>query len=100
MGAAFALHIAHDQDDPEHRGRTIERQEPDQPTDSHDHVDTSGAPQGVSHSGRGGVQPARPSTRGFWTCCVCHQTNNPALVRDQCICNKHIKCHKCYVYPK
>ena len=45
--------------------------------------------------------PQRPTTQGFWTCCQCHQTNNPRLHVISCVlpCG-HRKCLNCYVHTK
>lgn len=75
------------------------------PSQRYSHV-THGASDyilpGYSHGcgGPGLVSYARPSTRGWWKCGGCEQTNNPDLAPEKCVFCGHTKCTCCYVYPQ
>ena len=40
-----------------------------------------------------------PSCSGWWVCCECKQTNNPALISGWCVCQRHYWDSCCYVHP-
>lgn len=39
----------------------------------------------------------RPSMRGWWVCCCCKQSWNPALASDRCPYDGHKRCPACVV---
>lgn len=56
-------------------------------------------PQKRPSLSRPGRPPSAPTFRGFWVCCLCRQTNNPAVAPLRCPVCAHFKCKGgCYEY--
>ena len=48
-------------------------------------------------SASGNYASNHPSVRGWWVCCCCQQSYNPALVPERCPLSGHQKCSECRV---